>query len=163
MFERFRDDARRVVVRSQEETRALADAPIGTEHLLLALLAETDDPGGEVLVTLGATHAKALEGVAGVAARGTGARPGHIAFTPRAKRVLLEAARVALGLGHNYVGSEHVVLGLLRVEDCTAVRVLGSMGITTGSARTAVLARFMNDRRGEDTRRVTVHLPPRAP
>ena len=146
MFERFRDDARRVVVRSQEEARALDESQIGTEHVLLALVTESGDPGGEVLVRLGASHAAVSERVSAGGERGEGADPGRTAFSPRAKQVLVEAARAALGLGHNYVGSEHVVLGLVRVEDCTAVQVLGSMRITPDAARSAVLARFMDDR-----------------
>lgn len=152
MLERFREDARRVVIVSQDEARALGSSQIGTEHVLLALVTETGDPGGDVLVGLGVSHAAVRERVSAAGRGGEGADPTHTAFSPRAKQVLVEAARAALGLGHNYVGSEHVVLGLVRVEDCTAVEVLGSLGVAPGAARAAVLARFMNDRVAEARR-----------
>jgi len=114
MFERFTDKARHVVVLAQEEARRLDHNYIGTEHLLLGLLGEAGGVGGRALVSVGMT-------LDAVMARGTRHhRPrqvhpsGHIPFTPRAKKVLELALREALQLQHNYIGTEHILLGVIR-------------------------------------------------
>src|SRR3954454_2448225 len=109
MFERFTDKARHTVVLAQEEARRLDHSYIGTEHVLLGLLAESDGIGGRVLAQLGTTLATTREDVEALVGRGDGAPTGHIPFTPRAKKVLELSLREALGLGHNYIGTEHIL------------------------------------------------------
>src|SRR5881394_3740067 len=104
MFERFTDRARRVVVLAQEEARMLNHNYIGTEHILLGLIHEGEGVAAKALESLGIS----LEGV------GQQAPSGHIPFTPRAKKVLELSLREALQLGHNYIGTEHILLGLIR-------------------------------------------------
>ncbi|MBM2621065.1 ATP-dependent Clp protease ATP-binding subunit [Actinoplanes sp. LDG1-06] len=121
MFERFTDRARRVVVLAQEEARTLNHNYIGTEHLLLGLIREGDGIAGQALHSAGVT----LDGVrAQLEERAETSPAGHIPFTPRAKKVLELALREALQLGHNYIGTEHILLGLMREGEGTAMRVL---------------------------------------
>ncbi len=123
MFERFTDRARRVVVLAQDEARLLNHHYIGTEHLLLGLVHEGDGIAGRALQSLGVT----LEGVRlKLETRDDRAPGGHIPFTPRAKKVLELALREALQLGHNYIGTEHILLGLIREGEGTGIRVLGA-------------------------------------
>jgi ATP-dependent Clp protease ATP-binding subunit ClpA len=130
MFERFTDRARRVVVLSQEESRRLAHDYIGTEHLLLALVRIDDGVSGRALAAEGveieAARAKAEE----IVGRGTTSSPmGHIPFTPRAKKVLELGLREALALGHHYIGTEHILLGLLREGQGAGCQILASLGV----------------------------------
>jgi ATP-dependent Clp protease ATP-binding subunit ClpA len=124
MFERFTNSARRVVVLSQEEARLLNHNYIGTEHLLLGLLGMPESIAGTVLESFGITR----DGVrAEVEERiGLGKKPqsGHIPFTPRAKKVLELSLREALSLGHNYIGTEHILLGLIRENEGVGVQIL---------------------------------------
>jgi ATP-dependent Clp protease ATP-binding subunit ClpA len=125
MFERFTAKARHVVVLSQEEARALNHNYIGTEHILLGLIHESDGLAGRVLVD---QFKLTLDGIRQevTAIVGTGKKPqsGHIPFTPRAKKVLELALREALQLSHNYIGTEHILLGLIREGDGVAAQVL---------------------------------------
>ena len=140
MFERFSRVARQAVVLAQEEARELGHAQIGTEHVLLALLRVDDGIAASVLTGLGATLDDTRDQVLRLTGRGDGAPRGHIPFSPRAKKVLELSLREALQLGHNYIGSEHVLLGLLREGKGVAARVLVAMGLTLETVRRAVLA-----------------------
>jgi len=124
MFERFTDRARRVVVLAQEEARKLQHNYIGTEHLLLGLLAEQNGLAGRALARFGMSYAPVREEI--TARVGTGSEPpaGRIPFTPRAKKSLELALREALALHHNYIGTEHILLGIERVGDGVAAQIL---------------------------------------
>ncbi|MBU4489106.1 MAG: ATP-dependent Clp protease ATP-binding subunit [Actinobacteria bacterium] len=139
MFQRFSDSARRVVVLAQEEARKLNHNYIGTEHLLLGLIQEGD---GVAAKALAAAQIK-LEAVRGqvvdVIGRGSSSPSGHIPFTPRAKKVLELSLREALQLGHNYIGTEHILLGLLREGDGVAAKVLVKLGADLERLRSQVL------------------------
>jgi len=139
MFERFTDRARRVVVLAQEEARLLNHGFIGTEHLLLGLLREEEGVAARALaslhVELEAVRASVTEKV------GPARRPssGHIPFTPRAKRVLELSLREALQLGHNYIGTEHLLLGLIREGEGVAAQVLTELGADLNRVRQRVI------------------------
>ena len=129
MFERFTNRARHVVVLAQDEARLLNHNFIGTEHLLLGLLGEPESIGGRVLGDFGMTLESARDEVAANVSRGR--KPpggGHIPFTPRAKKVLELSLREALQLHHNYIGTEHILLGMIREGDGVAARVLRQHG-----------------------------------
>ena len=124
MFERFSGQARYVVVGAQEEARALDHNYIGTEHLLLGLLATSDSLASASLTALGFTHDSVRDAVEASVGRGKASPGGHIPFTPRAKKVLELALREALQLKHNYIGPEHILLGLLREGQGRAAQIL---------------------------------------
>ncbi len=124
MFERFTNRARHVVVLSQEEARLLNHNYIGTEHILLGLLGESESIGGQVLAGFGFTIDSVREEVAGKVGRGKKAPSGHIPFTPRAKKTLELSLREALAIKHNYIGTEHILLGLIREGEGVAVQIL---------------------------------------
>jgi ATP-dependent Clp protease ATP-binding subunit ClpA len=124
MFERFTALARRTIVHAQEEARQLDHNYIGTEHILLGLLAEPGSVGGSVLASFGITSEIGREEVVRRVGRGKKAPSGHIPFTPRAKKTLELSLREALQLGHNYIGTEHILLGLIREGDGVAVKIL---------------------------------------
>ncbi|MCO8190383.1 ATP-dependent Clp protease ATP-binding subunit [Tropheryma whipplei] len=128
MFERFTDKARRVIVLAQEEARTLSHNYIGTEHVLLGLISEGDGIAAQALESLDITLERAREGVAELIGRGQNATSGHIPFTPRAKKVLELSLREALQLGHNYIGTEHILLGILHEGEGIAAQVLVNMG-----------------------------------
>jgi len=139
MFERFTQRARHVVVLAQEEARTLKHHHIGTEHVLLGLLGEPDGLGGQVLVTFGLSLAQAREQVAEQVRPGKKAVDGHIPFTPRSKKVLEQALRAAMSLGHTYIGTEHVLLGLLRDPDGVGAQIIAERVGDLGLVRQAVL------------------------
>jgi ATP-dependent Clp protease ATP-binding subunit ClpC len=114
MFERFTDRARQVVALAQEEARMLNHDYIGTEHILLGLIHEGDGVAARSLESLGISLDAVRQQVQEIIGRGQQAPSGHIPFTPRAKKVLELSLREALQLGHNYIGTEHILLGLLR-------------------------------------------------
>jgi ATP-dependent Clp protease ATP-binding subunit ClpA len=125
MFERFTDRARTSVVLAQEEARLLGHEYIGTEHILLGLLREGEGVGAKVLVAMGVRLDTVRADVEEIIGRGAEAPPpGHIPFTPRAKKVLELSLREALHLGHNYIGTEHILLGILREGEGVAAQVL---------------------------------------
>ncbi len=124
MFERFTERARQVVVLAQDEARALKHNYIGTEHLLLGLLREEEGLAARVLESLGIEVEAARAQVAGIIGQGDEVTFGQIPFTPRAKKVLELALREALSLGHNYIGPEHILLGLVRENEGVAARIL---------------------------------------
>ena len=139
MFERFTQRARHVVVLSQEEARTLRHNHIGTEHVLLGLLGEPESLSGQVLLTYGLSLAQAREQVAQQVAPGKKATEGHIPFTPRSKGVLERALKEAIGLGHNYIGTEHLLLGLIRDPDGVGARIIAERAGDLGRVRQAVL------------------------
>jgi ATP-dependent Clp protease ATP-binding subunit ClpA len=124
MFERFTNRARHTVVLAQEEARLLKHNYIGTEHILLGLLGEPDGFAGRVLAGFGMSREGAREEVRAIVGTGTAAPSGHIPFTPRAKKTLELSLREALQLSHNYIGTEHILLGLIREGDGVAAQVL---------------------------------------
>src|SRR6185437_5678078 len=138
MFERFTSRARHVVVLAQEEARRLRHNYIGTEHLLLGLLGEPDGVAGRVLAGFGMSLESTRREVTAVVSAGTTAPSGHIPFTPRAKKTLELALREALQLHHNYIGTEHILLGLIREGEGVAAQVLKQHADLT-AVRVAVL------------------------
>src|SRR5580765_3811750 len=130
MFERFTDRARRVVVLAQEEARMLNHNYIGTEHILLGLIHEGEGVAAKALESLGISLEAVRQQVEEIIGQGQQAPSGHIPFTPRAKKVLELSLREALGLGHNYIGTEHILLGVVREGEGVAAQVLGRRGST---------------------------------
>ena len=124
MFERFSGQARQVVVLAQEEARELDHNYIGTEHLLLGLLAPSESLASASLNALGYTHDGVRDSLVAIVGRGKASPGGHIPFTPRAKKVLELSLREALQLKHNYIGTEHILLGLLREGEGRAAQIL---------------------------------------
>ncbi len=124
MFERFTERARQVVVLAQDEARALKHNYIGTEHILLGLLREEEGLAARVLESLDITVEEVRAQVARIVGQGDEVTSGQIPFTPRAKKVLELALREALSLGHNYIGTEHILLGLVRENEGVAARIL---------------------------------------
>ena len=139
MFERFTERARRSVVLAREEARGLDHDFIGTEHLLLGLLGQGDGVAAQALVMLGLDASAARRHVEELVGRGSGAPAAHIPFTPRAKTVLELALREALQLKHTYIGTEHILLGIIRERDGVAAQVLTRSGLDLGSVRATVL------------------------
>jgi ATP-dependent Clp protease ATP-binding subunit ClpC len=139
MFERFTDRARRVVVLAQEEARLLNHNYIGTEHLLLGLIHEGEGLAAKALESLGVTLDQVRSQVEDMIGVGTATPQGHIPFTPRAKKVLELSLREALQLGHNYIGTEHILLGLLREGEGVAAQVLLKIGLDMQKVRQTVL------------------------
>ena len=124
MFERFTERARQVVVLAQEEARTLKHNYIGTEHILLGLLREEEGLAARVLESLDVTVERVRAQVVRIVGSGEEVTSGQIPFTPRAKKVLELALREALSLGHNYIGTEHILLGLVRENEGVAARIL---------------------------------------
>jgi ATP-dependent Clp protease ATP-binding subunit ClpC len=124
VFEQFTERARQVIVLAQDEARTLRHNYIGTEHLLLGLLREEEGVGARVLAGLGVTLEGVREQVARIVGRGDELTTGQIPFTPRAKKVLELSLREALSLGHDYIGTEHILLGLVRENGGVAMRIL---------------------------------------
>ncbi|MDN5639303.1 MAG: ATP-dependent Clp protease ATP-binding subunit [Actinomycetia bacterium] len=139
MFERFTDRARRVVVLAQEEARMLNHNYIGTEHLLLGLIHEGEGIAAKALESMGVTLSAVREQVQDIIGPGQQAPSGHIPFTPRAKKVLELSLREALQLGHNYIGTEHILLGLIRAGEGVASQVLTKLGADPSRVRQTVI------------------------
>jgi ATP-dependent Clp protease ATP-binding subunit ClpA len=139
LFERFTDTARRVVVCAKEEARLLDHEHIGTEHILLGLLRDDTETAVQVLTSLGAGLAPARAEVEEIAGRGQQPYAGDIPFTARAKKVLELSLREALQLGHNYIGSEHILLGLVREGEGGGAQVLKRLGVDFEELRRAIL------------------------
>jgi ATP-dependent Clp protease ATP-binding subunit ClpC len=139
MFERFTDRARRVLVLAQEEARLLNPSFIGTEHILLGLIHEGEGLAAQALasldISLEAVRTRVNETIGPAGASPTGSPP----FTPRAKKVLELSLREALQLGHNYIGTEHILLGLVREGEGVAAQVLVSLGADLSRVREAVI------------------------
>src|SRR6201992_2624609 len=139
MFERFTDRARRVVVLAQEEARMLNHNYIGTEHILLGLIHEGEGVAAKALESLGISLEAVRSQVEEIIGQGQQAPSGHIPFTPRAKKVLELSLREALQLGHNYIGTEHILLGLIREGDGVAAQVLVKLGADLNRVRQQVI------------------------
>jgi len=139
MFERFTDRARRVVVISQEEARKLQHNYIGTEHILLGLLAVQGGVAFKILDRFGMSPDGVREEVVARVGTGTATIEGHIPFTPRAKKTLELSLREALQLSHNYIGTEHILLGLIREGEGVAAQIITAHGAEMDSVRQAII------------------------
>ena len=139
MFERFTDRARRVVVLAQEEARMLNHDYIGTEHILLGLIREGEGVAAKALESLGISLEAVRQQVEEIIGQGQQAPSGHIPFTPRAKTVLELSLREALQLGHDYIGTEHILLGLIGEGEGVAAQVLVRLGADLNRVRQQVI------------------------
>jgi ATP-dependent Clp protease ATP-binding subunit ClpC len=140
MFERFTGRARRVVVLAQEEARMLNHDYVGTEHILLALIREGGGVAAQALLSLGITEEAARQKVEEVVGRGQpGPQKGHLPFTPPAKKTLQLSLREAIALGHAYIGTEHILLGLVRAEEGVAMQVLNGLAVDPAMVRQKVI------------------------
>jgi ATP-dependent Clp protease ATP-binding subunit ClpC len=148
MFERFTDRARRVVVQAQEEARALGHNYVGTEHVLLGLIHEGSGVAAKVLESLGISQETVRQRVTDAVDQGKQAPSGHIPFTPRAKKLLELALQESRALGHNYIGTEHILLGLIHEGDGVAAQVLTELGADLNGAREQVI-RILEEYRRE--------------
>jgi ATP-dependent Clp protease ATP-binding subunit ClpC len=139
VFSRFNKDARSVVVRSQQEAAELGYGYIGTEHLLLGIVGGSQDPTARVLATLGVDSARVREAIVQAVGRGD-AEPTdeRLPFTTRAKKVLELSLREALALGHDYIGPEHILLGLVRDTSGLAARILRDLGADPAGLRAEI-------------------------
>jgi ATP-dependent Clp protease ATP-binding subunit ClpC len=149
MFERFTDRARRVVVLAQEEARMLNHNYIGTEHLLLGLIHEGQGVAATALESLGVSLEAVRAQVEEIIGQGQEAPSGHIPFTPRAKKVLELSLRESRQLGHDYIGTEHILLGLLREGEGVASQVLVRLGADLNRVRQQVIE-LLHGHRGEE-------------
>jgi hypothetical protein len=139
VFERFTERARQVVVLAQEEARTLSHNYIGTEHILLGLLREDQGIAAQALESLGVTVERVRAQVVRIVGAGEELTTGQIPFTPRAKKVLELALREALSLSHNYIGTEHILLGLIRENEGVAARILLDFDADSEKVRNAVI------------------------
>jgi ATP-dependent Clp protease ATP-binding subunit ClpC len=146
MFQRFTDRARRVVVLAQEEARTLNHTYIGTEHILLGLTREGEGVAAKALESLGISLDAVRQQVEETTGQGQHAPSGHIPFTPRAKNVLELSLSESVQLGHNYIGTEHILLGLIRQGDGVAAQVLSGLGADLDGTREQVI-RLLNEYR----------------
>lgn len=149
MFERFTDRARRVIVLAQEEARALQHNYIGTEHLLLGLIREGDGVAAKALAAKGVTLDDTRKQVVEMIGKGNAAPSGHIPFTPHAKQVLELSLREALQLGHSYIGTEHILLGLIREGEGVGTQVLIKMDVDLSDLRSTVIDAIRGNSTGE--------------
>jgi ATP-dependent Clp protease ATP-binding subunit ClpC len=150
VFERFTDRARRVVVLAQEEARLLNHNYIGTEHILLGLIHEGEGVAARALESMGISLESVRSQVVEIIGQGAQAPSGHIPFTPRAKKVLELSLREALQLGHNYIGTEHILLGLIREGEGVAAQVLQKLGAELHKVRQTVIQLLSGAQGGED-------------
>jgi ATP-dependent Clp protease ATP-binding subunit ClpC len=139
MFERFTDRARRVVVEAQKEARTLNHNYIGTEHILLGLIREGGGVGVKALESLGISLDTVRQEVQEIIGQGQHAPSGHIPFTPQAKKVLELTLPESKALGHHYIGTEHILLGLIREGDGVAAQVLVKLGADLNRVRQQVI------------------------
>jgi len=149
VFERFTDRARRVVVLAQEEARLLNHNYIGTEHILLGLIHEGEGVAARALEGMGISLESVRSQVVEIIGQGAQAPSGHIPFTPRAKKVLELSLREALQLGHNYIGTEHILLGLIREGEGVAAQVLQKLGAELHKVRQTVI-QLLSGAQGEE-------------
>jgi ATP-dependent Clp protease ATP-binding subunit ClpA len=153
MFERFTDRARRVVPLAQEEAKRLDHNYIGTEHLLLGLIREGEGVAAKALESLGISLDAVRQQVKEIIGRGQQAPSGHMPFTPRAKKVLELSLREALQLGHDYIGTEHLLLGLIREGDGVAAQVLIRLGADLNRVRQQIIALLYQSKESRLARR----------
>jgi len=159
MFERFTDRARRVVVLAQEEARMLNHNYIGTEHILLGLIHEGEGVAAKALTSLGISLEAVRQQVEEIIGQGQQAPSGHIPFTPRAKKVLELSLREALQLGHNYIGTEHILLGLIREGEGIAAQVLVRLGADLNRVRVQVI-HLVHSEKGDRPTRIAAAAEP---
>ena len=157
MFQRFTDRARRVLVYAQEEARDLDHAFIGTEHILLGLIHEGDGVAAKALDASGITYEVVREKVTELTELATNASPGSPPFTARAKKVMEMSLREALRLGDDYVGTEHMLLGLVRQVDSTAVRILNNLGVEISEVQSQV-AQLLSSLSNREVAEPKVHV-----
>jgi ATP-dependent Clp protease ATP-binding subunit ClpA len=150
MFERFTNQSRRAVVLAQEEARMLNHDYIGTEHLLLGLLHEGKGSAAQALNAMGVTLGAARDQVVAIIGRGQVERTGHIPFTPRAKKSLELSLREALQLGHGYIATGHLLLGLTHQGDSVAVKMLGELGADLKDLNARVIQELHDNPEGHD-------------
>ena len=150
MFERFTDRARRVVVLAQEEARKLNHNYIGTEHILLGLIQEGEGHAAKALEELNISIENVRKEVVEIIGEGQQSPSGHIPFTPRAKKVLELSLREALQLGHNYIGTEHILLGLIREGEGVAAQVLKKLGAELAQVRQTVIKLISSSSPGKE-------------
>jgi ATP-dependent Clp protease ATP-binding subunit ClpA len=160
MFERFTDKSRRAVVLAQEEARHFNHNYIGTEHLLAGLRREDLGVAARVLESAGITMDAVRAEIEKLVGRGEQAPSGHIPFTPRAKKALELSLRAALTLGHNHIGTGHLLIGLIGNDDCVAVQVLGGLGTDLRQLRAEVIQEIEDH--PEDQGSFPPPRPPRA-
>jgi ATP-dependent Clp protease ATP-binding subunit ClpA len=139
MFERFTDRARRVVVLAQEEARELNHHYVGTEHILLGLIHEGEGVAAKALESLGISLETVREKVKEIVGRGEKPPSGHIPFTPRTKKILELSLRESIQLGHNYIGTEHILLGMISEGEGVAAQVLVGLGADLDRVRQQVV------------------------
>jgi ATP-dependent Clp protease ATP-binding subunit ClpC len=139
LFERFTDPAKRTIALAQEEARMLNHNYIGTEHILLGLIHEDEGVAAKALESLNISLEAVRQQVEEIIGQGQAAPTGHIPFTPRAKKVLELSLREALQLGHNYIGTEHILLGLIREGEGVAAEVLQKLGANLDRVRNRVV------------------------
>jgi ATP-dependent Clp protease ATP-binding subunit ClpC len=163
VFERFSERARQVVVFSQDEARRLGHNYIGSEHLLLGLLREDEGLAAGALQSAGVTLGRARACAERVVGRGVEVPRGQIPFTPRGKKVLERSMRRAKRLGHNDIGTEHILLGLMSVGDGVALRVLRTLGIEPESLEDAVISALSAKSQPASGDRVARRFEPQSP
>jgi ATP-dependent Clp protease ATP-binding subunit ClpC len=161
LFEKFTDKARRVVVLAQEEAKLLNHNYIGTEHILLGLIHEGEGVAAKALEALGINLEQVREQVQDIIGQGQQSPSGHIPFTPRAKKVLELSLREALQLGHSYIGTEHLLLGLIREGEGVAAQVLTKLGADTNKVRQQVI-QLLSGYQGKETVSVGGESQPQA-
>ena len=161
MFQRFTDRARRVVVLAQEEARMLNHDYVGTEHILLALIHEGEGVAAKALESLGIRLEAVREQVKQIVGQGQQAPSGHIAFTPRTKKVLELSLREAKHLGHSYIGTEHILLGMIREGRGVGAQVLVKMGAELNRVRQQVI-QVLHGYQGKEPRAEGAPSPGRA-
>lgn len=150
MFERFTDRARRVIVLAQEEARSLQHNYIGTEHLLLGLIREGEGVAAKALASKGVELEATRKQVIEMIGKGNASSNGHIPFTSHAKQVLELSLREALQLGHSYIGTEHILLGLIREGEGVGTQVLIKMEVNLGELRSATIDMIRGNAGGDD-------------
>ena len=162
MFERFTDRARKVLVLAQEEARLFDHSFVGTEHILLGLIHEDEGVAAKALQTLGLTLTAVREKVDEMIGMASSAPSGSPPYTPGAKKVFELSLREAQQLGHSYIGTEHLLLGLVRQSECVAAQVLVSLGVDLGRVRQQVIGLMTGDKGEEagskESRRTPVHV-----
>ena len=169
MFERFTERARQVVVLAQDTARERKHNYIGTEHILVGLLREEEGLAARVLDSLDITAEYVEQRIAEIVGEGQEVVSGQIPFTPRAKKVLELALREALSLGHNYIGTEHILLGLVRENDGVASRILLDADADADTIRNEIIRMLSGPGKGrtpvaqpaklaEDTKKLAAHL-----
>jgi ribosomal protein S18 acetylase RimI-like enzyme len=162
VFERFTDRARHVVVLAQEEARRLDHGHIGTEHLLLGLIREGEGVAAQALAAIDISLDEARRSVEEMIGRGTAAPVAHIPFTPRAKKVLELSLREARHFGHNYIGTEHILLGLIREGEGVAAQALKRLGADLSRVRQSVIRVLEEHPSGTELRIGARPIPARA-